>query len=66
MEVLWKSTRLSDFGVRLRMICARQVEMALSGLFPNVRAMPFGSAVNSFGKEGCDLDLVLRYGIPEV
>ncbi|CAH1401680.1 unnamed protein product [Nezara viridula] len=65
MEILYQSTKLSQLGFKLRMICARQVEMMLSGLFPNIRAFPFGSTVNSFGKEGCDLDLVLRYNFSQ-
>lgn len=36
------------------------MENCLSGMFPNVTVMPFGSSVNEFGKMGCDLDLVLR------
>jgi poly(A) RNA polymerase len=38
---------------------ARQIELALSGLFPQVTVLPFGSSVNGFGKTTCDLDLVL-------
>lgn len=62
MDILYESTKLSELGTRLRMVCAHQLEMALSGLFPNIKAIPFGSTVNSFGKDGCDLDLVIRYG----
>lgn len=29
-------------------------------MFPTAYAHPFGSSVNGFGKQGCDLDLVLR------
>ncbi|XP_014275726.1 poly(A) RNA polymerase, mitochondrial [Halyomorpha halys] len=65
MEILYQSTKLSELGFKLRMICARQVEMILSGLFPNIRAFPFGSTVNSFGKEGCDLDVVLHYNFSQ-
>ena len=66
MEVLYQATKLSELGIKLRMICARQIEMMLSGLYPNIRAIPFGSTVNSFGKEGCDLDIVLRYNFLQV
>lgn len=52
-------TCLSDTGTRVRFLASRQIELALSGMFPNAQALPFGSSVNSYGKEGCDLDLVL-------
>jgi poly(A) RNA polymerase len=36
--------------------------MSLSGMFPRIRAVPFGSSVNGFGRAGCDLDLVMQLG----
>jgi len=36
-----------------------QIENALKGIFPLARILPFGSSVNSFGKIGSDIDLVL-------
>ncbi|KAI4468026.1 poly a polymerase cid pap -related [Holotrichia oblita] len=60
MLLLYNATKLNDVGTRLRFITARQIEMALSGIFPHMLAYPFGSSVNGFGKMGCDLDLVLR------
>jgi len=36
-----------------------QIENALRGIFPLARILPFGSSVNSFGKIGSDIDLVL-------
>ncbi|KAF4525477.1 hypothetical protein B566_EDAN004889 [Ephemera danica] len=62
MRILHESTCLGDLGSRLRFLTARQIEMALSGMFPYVRALPFGSSVNGFGRAGCDLDLVLQLG----
>lgn len=60
MIKLYDYTKLSDVGVRLRFLVARQIESALTGLFPQVVALPFGSSVNGYGKMGCDLDVVLR------
>nr|XP_022909767.1 poly(A) RNA polymerase, mitochondrial isoform X3 [Onthophagus taurus] len=60
MTLLHDLTKLNDIGTRLRYLAAKQVESALSGLFPNTIAYPFGSSVNGFGKMGCDLDIVLR------
>lgn len=59
MIVLHDITKLNDVGSRLRFLTAKQVEDALSGMFPFATAFPFGSSVNGFGKMGCDLDLVL-------
>ncbi|KAI4468030.1 poly a polymerase cid pap -related [Holotrichia oblita] len=60
MLLLYNATKLNDVSTRLRFITARQIETALSGIFPHMVAYPFGSSVNGFGKMGCDLDLVLR------
>ncbi|XP_066253615.1 poly(A) RNA polymerase, mitochondrial isoform X1 [Euwallacea similis] len=59
---LYNLTRLNDLGQRLRFLTAKQVEGAMSGIFPKVCAFPFGSSVNGFGKMDCDLDIVLRLG----
>lgn len=61
IKILYKSTNLCDLGTRMRFIAAKQLETAMQGLFPKVRAFPFGSTVNGFGKVGCDLDLILRF-----
>ncbi|RZC38102.1 poly(A) RNA polymerase, mitochondrial, partial [Asbolus verrucosus] len=60
MSSLYESTKLNDVGTRLRFLTARQIENAVRGMFPNAKAIPFGSSVNGCGKMGCDLDLVLR------
>ena len=57
--ILHRATSLNDLGSRLRFLTARQIELALMGLFPRVTVLPFGSSVNGFGKAACDLDLVL-------
>lgn len=58
--VLYRLTKLNDLGNRLRYMAGRQLEMAISGMFPNSHACLFGSSVNGFGKKGCDVDLILR------
>ncbi|KAM8719444.1 hypothetical protein ACLKA7_012061 [Drosophila subpalustris] len=59
--LLYEHTRLNDLGVRMRFLAALQVQQAISGMFPDARAQPFGSSVNGFGRMGCDLDLILRF-----
>ncbi|XP_045474456.1 poly(A) RNA polymerase, mitochondrial-like [Harmonia axyridis] len=59
IKTLYDMSRLTDLESRLRFLTARQIEMSLSGMFPNAQVLPFGSSVNGFGKMGCDLDLVL-------
>lgn len=60
MKMLHNLTKLDEVGNRLRYLMAQQIESTLSGLFPKVMALPFGSSVNGYGRIGCDLDLVLR------
>lgn len=59
MLSLLKHTQLNDIGTRLRFLTAMQIENALKGIFPLSKVLPFGSSVNSFGKIGSDIDLVL-------
>lgn len=59
MLLLFEHTRLDDIGTRLRFLTAMQIENALKGIFPLSKILPFGSSVNSFGKIGSDIDLVL-------
>ncbi|KAJ8941745.1 hypothetical protein NQ314_010289 [Rhamnusium bicolor] len=60
MKELHSITKLNDVGIRLRYLTARQIENAVSGMFPSACAYPFGSSVNGYGKMSCDLDLLLR------
>lgn len=59
MEILYNLTKLNDAGTKLRFYTAYQIENCFKSLFPNIAVLPFGSSVNSFGKQGCDLDLCL-------
>lgn len=60
ITVLHKATCLSDLGVRLRFIAAKQIEQTMLSMFPEVQAIPFGSSVNGFGKINSDLDMILK------
>lgn len=60
MQILYKATTLNDVGIRLRFLAARQMENAVSGIFPGANASIFGSTVNGCGKLGSDLDLILQ------
>lgn len=59
MLLLLERTQLNDIGTRLRFLTAMQIENAIKGIFPLSKILPFGSSVNSFGKIGSDIDLVL-------
>ena len=39
--------------------CTVQVELALAGMFPKAEILPFGSAINGFGSDGSDQDMLL-------
>lgn len=59
MIILEDQTRLSEIGHRLRWITCVQIERMLSGLFPSLQVLPFGSFVNGCGRNGCDLDMAV-------
>lgn len=61
IEILKTKTEINELSTRLRFLTARQIELGLNGLFKNLLAYPFGSSVNGFGRNGCDLDLVLVF-----
>lgn len=63
MLLLLEHMQLSDIDTRLRFLTAMQIENALKGIFPLSEILPFGSSVNSFGKIGSDIDLVLMDNI---
>ncbi|CAH2041204.1 unnamed protein product, partial [Iphiclides podalirius] len=65
IQLLYDKTKLTDLGVRLRFMVARQLECIFKSLYANVAVHPFGSSVNGFGKMGCDLDLVLTNVLTE-
>lgn len=59
VQQLYERTRLDELATRLRFIAALQIETMVSCMFPAVKALPFGSSVNGFGRMGSDLDVVL-------
>ena len=59
MYQLWKMYNMTDTSLRLRFLVCRQVELAISGMFPHAQVLPFGSAINGFGTCSSDQDMVL-------
>lgn len=60
IKMLLYETQLNDLSITLRFLAANQIEKAFKGIFPLAKAYPFGSSVNSLGKMGCDLDIILK------
>ncbi|XP_047485652.1 poly(A) RNA polymerase, mitochondrial-like [Penaeus chinensis] len=60
IQNVYECQKLTELGSRLRFFTCRQIEAALSGLFPQACILPFGSSVNSFGRVNCDLDMILE------
>nr|XP_053646402.1 poly(A) RNA polymerase, mitochondrial-like [Cherax quadricarinatus] len=60
IQKLYDSQKLTELDWRLRFFTCRQIEVALSGLFPRATVLPFGSSINSFGNINCDLDMILE------
>ena len=52
---------MDELGIRLRYLLCAQIEDVLQGLFPHILALPFGSTVNGFGKDGSDLDISVQF-----
>ncbi|KAF8795124.1 Poly(A) RNA polymerase like protein [Argiope bruennichi] len=60
IEHIYVSEKLSELDTRLRFFFCEFLKDAITGLFPYCDALPFGSSVNGFGKQGCDLDIMIR------
>ncbi|XP_076039259.1 poly(A) RNA polymerase, mitochondrial-like isoform X2 [Oratosquilla oratoria] len=60
MFELYSHQKLTELGARLRFFTCRQIELALSSLFPDATILPFGSSVNTYGRTNCDLDMILQ------
>ena len=61
MLALYNFWKMPALGTKLRFMACEQIESALTGMFPAVEVLPFGSSVNSFGKFDADLDMVLDF-----
>jgi len=59
MFYVWKMNTMTDTSLRLRFLVSRQVELAISGMFPMAQVLPFGSSVNGFGSCSSDQDMIL-------
>lgn len=64
MFLISKSSLMTETSTRLRYLVARQVELAISGLFPRAKVLPFGSSVNGFGTNSSDQDMFLMLDPP--
>ncbi|XP_014775237.1 poly(A) RNA polymerase, mitochondrial isoform X2 [Octopus bimaculoides] len=60
MEMLYQHLQLTDLGQRLRFFICSTLEDMLKSLFPHCHVYPFGSSVNGFGRNSCDLDMILN------
>ena len=61
MSVLYQFEKLSNLDTKLRFLACQQLELALSGLFPQAEVVPFGSSVNQFGAHTTDLDMIVNF-----
>ncbi|XP_034242553.1 poly(A) RNA polymerase, mitochondrial-like isoform X2 [Thrips palmi] len=61
MDHLYKKSKISDLSIRLRYFTCHQLDLALEGLFRDVKALPFGSTVSGFGRNSGDLDIYLHF-----
>ena len=65
MYHLWQRTEMTDTSLRLRFLVCRQLELAIAGMFPHAKVLPFGSAINGFGTCESDQDMVLDLDNPD-
>lgn len=61
MNHFYKRSKISDLSLRLRYFTCHQLDLALQGLFRDVKALPFGSSVSGFGRNSGDLDIYLHF-----
>lgn len=61
MTHLYKRLKITDISLRLRYFTCHQLDLALQGLFRDVKALPFGSTVSGFGRNSGDLDIFLHF-----
>lgn len=59
MYQFWRLNNMTETSLRLRFLVCRQVELAISGMFPQAHVLPFGSAINGFGRSSSDQDMIL-------
>lgn len=66
ISYLHSTEKLSELSARMRYFFCILIKDSLSGLFPYCDVFPFGSSVNGVGKQGCDLDIMIRLYPEEV
>lgn len=65
IEVYFNTIRASETDTRLKYLTCRQVEQSISGMFPYLALLPFGSSVNGFGNQSSDLDAVMSLEVKD-
>jgi len=65
IEVYFDTVRASETDTRLKYLTCRQVEQSISGMFPYLALLPFGSSVNGFGNQSSDLDAVMSLEVKD-
>ncbi|XP_077996923.1 speckle targeted PIP5K1A-regulated poly(A) polymerase-like [Glandiceps talaboti] len=61
MTTLMKSIQLTPEDIRLRYLICDLLKEIFQEFFPGCLVFPYGSSVNGFGSQGCDLDLQLEF-----
>lgn len=59
LQCLTEALELTEENVSLRFLVCSLLRDIAGAYFPECIIRPFGSTVNSFGKLGCDVDMIL-------
>uniref|UniRef100_A0A8C8S3E6 Mitochondrial poly(A) polymerase n=1 Tax=Pelusios castaneus TaxID=367368 RepID=A0A8C8S3E6_9SAUR len=62
LYTLMDECQLTEENTKLRFLACSLIQDIARAYFPDSTVQPFGSSVNSFGKLGCDLDMLLDLG----
>ncbi|KAG1687437.1 Poly(A) RNA polymerase, mitochondrial [Nymphon striatum] len=58
IQIFYDSQKLTEIEKRMRFLVCQQLETVFSGMFPQCKVFPFGSSVNGYGYQKCDLDML--------
>lgn len=59
LQCLTETLQLTEENISLRFLVCSLLRDIAGAYFPECIIRPFGSSVNSFGKLGCDVDMIL-------
>lgn len=59
LQCLTEALQLTEENISLRFLVCSLLGDIAGAYFPECIIRPFGSTVNSFGKLGCDVDMIL-------